>query len=138
MGNYYENNWRTYATFSLTGSDFDPDEVTSFLKIQPSDSFRAGDLRRNGKPWKHSQWSLTTKDHVQSNDLSTHIEWLLDHIEPVHSYIVRLTLRGTEASIFCFWELLSGNGGPTFMPSLLRRLANLDLDLGLDFYCNCD
>ena len=138
MGNYYQTTWRTYANFSLTGQDLDPAEASSIFQIEPSDSFRAGDLRKNGTRWKHGHWSLESKDHLESDELSAHIEWLLDRLEPSQAYIASLQAANIRSRIFCYWELKSGSGGPSFTPALLSRLVVLNVELDIDFYCNCD
>lgn len=138
MGSYYENTWRTYASFSMIGDDLNPDDVSSILQVQPSDSFRRGDKKKNGSTWKHGFWSLESEGNVHSDDLSEHIEWLLDQIEHCQDYITGLSTSNISARIFCYWELKSGNGGPRFSPALLSRLVALDLTLDIDFYCDCD
>jgi hypothetical protein len=143
-GSYYHTTWRTYASVSLNGDDLDPAEVTSFFEIQPSESFRAGDLRKNGRTWNHGHWALESQEHVKSKELADHIEWLLDQLghtqpqEQAHSYIAKLQANNTITRIFCYWELRSGSGGPSFSPDLLRRIADFGLDLDIDFYCDCD
>lgn len=36
--------------------------------------------------------------------------------------------------IACYWVSRSGHGGPTIPPPQMRRLADLNIELGFDFY----
>jgi len=128
---------RTGATFRVWGKDLDPDEVTAQLGITPSETFKAGDQRGKSKGaiWKEGHWEISSEDHVSSKVLETHIEWLLDQLEPVHVQFTNLlSTGGVSADIFCFWEFSTHNAGIILSPSLIRRLAKLNLELDLDIY----
>jgi hypothetical protein len=67
--------------------------------------------------------------------LQEHIAWILDQVEPVHSQLRELMQHpGVSADLFCFWEAESVNAGVGFSPSIMGRLAALDLTLGIDIY----
>lgn len=125
---------RVYATFRIWGQDLDPDQITRIFGVIPSISFKKGDTRKAANKWRHGYWEINTSDKVQGTDLSIHIEWLLERIEPVRREIELLIRQDYDADIFCFWESLTGHGGPTFEPDLLARLGTLGLRLGLDIY----
>lgn len=124
---------RAFATLRMIGKDLDPDEVTERLGLNPTNSHKQGDVRGHGT-WPQGYWEITSQARVVSTDLALHIEWLLDQIEPVREEFISLISSGIRADMFCFWESQTGNGGPSFKPKLMARLANLDLELGLDIY----
>ena len=44
-----------YTYFRISG-EFDPDEVTALLGLQPDQSWKSGDLRRDGTAYDFSHW----------------------------------------------------------------------------------
>ena len=126
---------RTFATFRLWGKELEPGQVTEMLSLTPSKAFKRGDQRTETKRWPHGYWGITSENQVLSTDLALHIEWLIDRLEPVQSQLGRIMAEeGVKADIFCFWESRTGHGGPSFGPKLLKRIAALNLELGLDIY----
>jgi len=125
----------TWATLRIVGKDLEPADITARLGITPSESFRRGDIRSQKGVWRHGFWSLTSEDQVFSTDLALHIAWLLDKLEPVQLQLQALREDpGIGADVFCFWASDTGSGGIEFSPTLLGRLAALNLVLGLDIY----
>ncbi len=126
---------QTEATFRMSGNTVDPHEITAVLGIMPSKAFKAGDPRGKSAQWKHGQWSLSSEDHVSSTELQTHIEWLLDQLEPVQARIRSLLSKGDiEADIFCYWQFETFNAGLVLTAPLLKRLGDFNIDLDLDIY----
>lgn len=129
-----ENASRAWASFILIGKGLNSNEVTSLFGINPDRAFNQGDPRGADKVWPHGFWELSSQGLVASTDLERHIVWLLDHIEPLQSQLQSVRTNRIRAEISCFWESRTGHGGPSFSPGLLRRIAGLDLELGLDIY----
>lgn len=126
---------RTWATFRIMGRSVNPDAVTAMLELSPSRFHRRGDQRNSNSYWSDGLWSLSSKGQVISTDLAKHIGWLLDRLEPMQTKIEEYADQiDVERDIFCFWESATGNGGPSFSPWLLARIASMDLTLGLDIY----
>jgi hypothetical protein len=137
----------TYATFRLYGRDLVPDAITVGTGISPSGTQLRGD-RRKGiyRPADVGMWKLTSRGHVESTDLETHIVWLLDLLEPVRDALQPYTsevegslwqdpLPGVVAAdICCFWLSQTGHGGPLFSPRLMHRLSSMNLALWMDNY----
>jgi hypothetical protein len=111
----------------------DPDYVTQQLGVTPSHAHRRGQVRGKGHGWKEGQWSLSSKDQPIPRDLEDHLAWLLDKIELVREAFLELYTEDVSADMFCYLECY-GLGGPELSPVLMKRLAKLDLFLGLDIY----
>jgi len=78
--------------------------------------------------------ALESEKQVVSTDLEDHIGWLLDQVEGVaHTLLPYLQSIGAEKDVDCYWEK-EGNGGAFFHASLLKRMAALDLALGVTTY----
>jgi hypothetical protein len=128
---------RTWATFRIWGKYLDPADVTSRLKITPSRSFKAGDPHgeQGVYQWKHGYWGLTSEERMSSTDLGEHLEWLLDQLEPIkHELQTLIQESDNRADLFCFWESESINPRLGLNPSILGRIAALNLRLDLDIY----
>ena len=55
-----KNKCLTY--FAITGKDFEPNEITNRLGIEPDEAWKASDLRRDGKPYGFSFWQCGNCD----------------------------------------------------------------------------
>ena len=126
-----------YATLILRGEGLHPQYLTDSLGLSPSMSFRKGDLRNETDRWKHNFWSLTSKGKIQSNNLATHVEWLMKQIEPVRTKFMDILSRnGMDAEISCFWILPTDNELLNLDLDLIRNIADLGFSLKVDVYCH--
>lgn len=74
---------RCYTYFKITG-DFDPDEVTHLLSLQPTKTWKIGDFRRNGTKYDFSMWEIgrcTEYDVFVENQMRKTIAPLLNKID---------------------------------------------------------
>lgn len=79
-------------------------------------------------------WVFVAQPSQSSRDAGYHIDWLLRHFADRHHALQSLRERGCRVEVVCFWESISGNGGPTLDRALLVDLARFPLDrLGFDF-----
>lgn len=125
-----------YATLILKGMGLNPDEVTTFLGINPSMSFKCGDKRGVTGIWKHNFWSLSSQEQIGSNNLAIHLEWLMSQLEPVESNLSELLDRkDIEGEISCFWILPTDHEIFTISPALLSKISMLNLGFSVDVYC---
>ncbi len=81
-----------------------------------------------------SAWSFIAQPPIPSRDSAYHIDWLLRRFADRADALRLLRKRGCRVEIVCFWESMSGNGGPMLDRELLVDLAKFPLDrLGFDF-----
>ncbi|ABW28502.1 DUF4279 domain-containing protein [Acaryochloris marina] len=125
---------KTYATLRLYPGTKDPHAVTKLLGIQPTFTQRLGDPLSSRRQARINGWFLKTEHLIDSLDSRRHIDWLLDQVEPITDRFFALRQAGCKADISCFWQSLSGHGGPTISPQQSRRLAELNLELWFDVY----
>ena len=126
----------TYATLILRGKELNPKDVTDYLGLSPSMSFNRGDWRNETEKWKHSFWSLSSQNMVQSNDLAFHLEWLIKQLEPVKSkFLEILNEKNIKAEISCFWILPSEHENLSLNCQLIKKYTELGLGLNMDIYC---
>ena len=75
-----------YTYFTIVG-DFDPDSVTSLLGLNPDQSWKIGDLRRNGTAYDFARWSFGRCDQydaIVANQMRKTIEPLLNKTESLN------------------------------------------------------
>lgn len=127
----------TAATLAIY--DIDPAIISTKLNITPSSSETIGKPRimpsgveRIGT--NHS-WLFSTKQiELNSKDLRTHLNWLLDKIEPFETGLKELQqITGVKMAIRCSWRSKYGDGGPTLWPEQMERMAKLNLELTMSF-----
>lgn len=109
--------------------------VTALLGQNASYAHLPGERRnRVGKPIPNGMWLLTSEKQVESTNPEDHMSWLLDQVEgSAISLLPYLQSIGAEKDISCYWEK-EGNGGASFSSPLLKRIAALDLALGVTMH----
>ena len=71
-----------YTYFKIVG-DFDPDEVTHLLSLQPTRTWKIGDFRKNGTKYDFATWEIgrcKEYDVFVENQMRKTIAPLLDKI----------------------------------------------------------
>ncbi len=66
-----KTNEQSYVYFALKGDDFDPNEITARLKIEPSVCWRKGDKGKYIEKQKSSNWQLNSQaiENIQIDNL---------------------------------------------------------------------
>jgi hypothetical protein len=131
---------RTRASFRLLGDRLDPVFVTERLGLHPTRAMSKSEEIPAGKSGEAHRrrtgvWLLESEATVTSTSLERHVVWLLEQVEPSRDALA--TVRAAldlRADFFCYWVSKSGDGGPEISPTTLRRIAELDAPLGIDFY----
>jgi hypothetical protein len=88
--------------------------------------------RRVGGTYSDSRWS-----HVwprrRGSDMAAAISGVLDEMEPRRAFLRQLRRRGAVPQVILSVAGLAHVGG-TLAPELLARLADLGLELGIEFF----
>ena len=122
------------VTLRFFGDDLDPQLLSNSLKCHPTDSHRKGDLlasKRYRRIATTGMWLFKiSKD--EEGYLEEKISRLLDSVS--EDLEVWRELKRFRHDVFCFLSLKAWNRGCSLTPELMRRLADRDLELGLDIY----
>ena len=73
---------RCYTYFRIVGN-FNPDDVSALLNLTPEESWKIGDLRRNGTKYEFASWRIgkcAEYDVYVENQMKKTISMLLDKI----------------------------------------------------------
>lgn len=120
---------------NMLGADLDPDAITSILNLDPIESARAGEPRRNGRGnGAHNEglWAFEAASHDDINECRDHqLVCLVDNIAP---NVERLRAAGVER-IYFYYTLSSFTGmmNIRFRPDTLAKIGQL----GADLYVSC-
>lgn len=136
--------WR--ASFSVFSISLTHQEISERLGLQPTRTHAKGQPRgfrqKDGSispsiVWKDSAWHLTSPLGRDRN-LSEHIKWLLDAIEPRAEAIKALRADCSLIRLFCGFASHNGQGGFTLDAGTLGRISRLELNLDIDLYPPAD
>jgi hypothetical protein len=125
----------TYATLRIYHDDLNPDDVSSRLRLVPSDSQKKGQILQAQREAPVGAWFLSSQDHVPSRDVGRHIVWIIDQLSGREAMLKALQDEGYQIDLFCFWASANGHGGPELTHEIMQRLSSLKLNLGFDVYC---
>ena len=124
---------RTYSTLRIISSDYEPDEISKKLNIEPT-RFRLRDLDAK---YKHERekyaWFFETRDSVESIKSEDHIKYIVSIFAEKSKKLEELEEGGCFLDIFSFWAG-NGQGGPTLSPDLLAKLGELRFSVSWDNY----
>jgi hypothetical protein len=122
------------ACLWIGGDALRPDQISSILDLRPTQSGIKGERfgSRHIGVRRTSFWYLASplSDHLP---LAEHLKWLLDLFEP-KLHLIRSIAEEWKVVLFCGYFSENGQGGVTFDPDLLRRLANLGITFVLDLH----
>jgi hypothetical protein len=124
---------RTHATLRVFVRGLSADAVSHLLGIEPTRVTNSAPSDSAAHGETSLGWLLNSADHVDSNDLRRHIDFLLDAIDPAELAALSAE-RGAMADVFCFWESKNGQGGPELEPGQMLRLGEIGLPLVIDCY----
>lgn len=125
-----------FVSLIFRGKELDPGDITTKLCLQPFYSFKRGDIRKDGsRIWTHGCWMYRTSEEINSEDFLTHINWLVDRIEPVKHQLFEINSNEKiESEISCYWVMPSNHEVLNLSPELLTRLAAIGLSIKFSIY----
>lgn len=133
----------TYSVeFRLQGSELVPSNVTKILRLSPCRTIEKG----TQKPGNRILVPLWSYDGVSSESnyvekewesLEDGLEFLLNSLWPKRSLLYS-NFGAFDMYWWCGHFQHSFDGGPTFSPALLRRLAEFGAKLILSNYCSSE
>ena len=127
-----------HATFRVIGETLEPDDVTHALGVNPSQALRRDQLVPTSTKVRRQDtgvWLLKSEGMLSSTSLERHLIHLLGLLEPRAAALDELRReQDLTTDFFCFWMSATGHGGPIFSAEIMRRVAGLGAELGIDFY----
>ena len=128
----------TFVTLRIFSDVMSPQEVTNSLGVEPSSVDVKGERRNKDRPESFvnitNGWFLSSEDNVKSKDNRRHLAWLIEQIRDCHAELQKLRINGAQIDIFCPWESMGNQGGPTMDPQHMKILGDLNLELQFEFW----
>lgn len=59
---------------------------------------------------------------------------MITQLEPHKATLDELRSKGWRMDLACLWDSQWGDGGPTLSPSILKHLADLEIEIWFDLY----
>ena len=112
--------------------DFDPDELSRQLGLT------AWSKRPRRESDGQASWAISSDEHVQSELLASHLDWVLASVEPRAAELAQLISQDVDAHVNCDWHSVGASGGPVISVDAMTRLAALQLPLVISFYAVTD
>ncbi len=97
-------------------------------------SFMSSIIRRRSGVMMCSHVEEEREGVIDSRDVRRHVDWILDRLAEKDEILARLQEEGNRMDIFCYVLSVTGHGGPTLSPAIMRRLGELELEIGFDIY----
>ena len=115
----YESCLKTYITLRIYTKEIDPNYVTNFLDIEPSEVIIKGQKRKTSV----NGWFLSSEEKISAKDCRKHFDWLISIIYSKKEQLDELRKNGFDIDISCYWGSMYGSGGPTLSSYQLVNLG---------------
>ena len=133
---------RTLAQLLIYLGDMSPDEATSIMGIEPTETSVAGRLMPPNslgltRRQRLNAWFLSSEAHIDALDIRPHLDWLTNRLLPAKAGLFALQeTDGVTMDVTVIWWAADYCGGPVLWPSQMEKLAALRLELAfaLSFY----
>jgi hypothetical protein len=78
---------------------------------------------------------IRSSEKIDSEELTAHINWLIDVLRPVKSQLIEIcSNEGIDAEISCYWIMPSTHEVFTLSPELLMGLAEFGINVEFSMY----
>ena len=123
---------RFSATLRIMNAPEIHDEIEKTTGIKPTHVHVRGDIAFRGtkkvRLWENDLWSL--KSPLDGAlELSRHLDWLWDTIEPHADYFQDLAEKGVKMDVFCGYRSDSDEGGFSLTSSALQIVQKLGISV---------
>lgn len=134
---------KIYAYFRLSGVNLNPHEITTFVNIQPTQSWKTGDLdtspRGRRMVRKFSAWKVESKlapsgEPDLTRDVEMHVESVLEQLQPGWEALTKISSQ-YEALICCVVYAYSHMPAIHFNRQITRKVSELNASIDIDVYC---
>lgn len=127
------------AWFLIRGFEFHPRELTKQIGIEPTDIKVKGEYRIVNPKTSHKMLNKENLWILYSSlphnvPIEQHIEHLLNKIRPSKQNFIRIA-KQYSLEFTCAIYYYEANPGINLTNKILREIAELGIELGLDIYC---
>lgn len=124
---------RINVAFRITGFDCDPDDVTQCLGVEPSATWRIGDLIEPSTVRRKSNGWVLSAPLIDPLDIEVQIKWLLDQL-PVDLRRMSQVTDRWDAELSCALYIKDQAPALALSSETVQRLADLAAEFDADLY----
>lgn len=128
---------RAVAEFLVYPATDTSEHVTDILGLEPTYAHTKGEkssLSRGRTIAPFTLWLLSSEFQVDSLDLRDHLDWLLNKLSQRNEQLSCLQRQeGLSMCISCIWWSRYGHGGPAIWPEQFKLMADMNLELSIEF-----
>lgn len=125
---------RILVHFTLTGTSFEPEEVTAATGLSPDQAWRVGDpIGSSRRSYEHNGWRIAS-GIGDTLDVGEQLEALLARLEPVRAGLEKF-MATEHGEIGCVVYAHESVPEMHFGRDALRRVADLGAAIDVDLYC---
>jgi len=128
-----------HAWLLVRSFEFHPKEITKQLGLEPTDIKVKGEYRIVGKKKPHKMlnkenlWILDS-ELPRNIPIEKHLEHLVNKIKPYKQNFIKIANQ-YSLELTCAIYYYEANPGINLDKNILKELAELNIELGLDIYC---
>ncbi len=131
-----KDQWQPYFSYSASlrvkNAPELHDEISDFTGLEPSECHYRGDIANlnSGRKWNNDIW--TYKSNLsESNDLTDHLIFLWNAIEPYSDYFKTLIDKGVDIDVFCGYSSDCDHAGLSIKPEAFEIFQKLKIPFEL-------
>lgn len=117
----------------LSKNDFDLEEITATLGLEPTNTRKCGEEKALGKIYLETMWGFSTPPNKEWVSIEKGLIILLKTLYPLKEKINRYAKK-YDVILWCGYFTTSFDGGPTFTPNILKQLGDFGVELFIDTY----
>jgi len=129
-----EREYECSTTLIITGEELNPDEVTQLLHLEPSQSWRRGELKQpsigNQSVYEFGGWKLFITDDRREQYLEKQLLHWYDLLKPKHEIFHEFNRRGFSLQLDCF--ITTDEAVSIYLDlELQKKLIKISVDIAL-------
>jgi hypothetical protein len=130
------------VSLRIMGETVDPSKITLLLGIEPDIEYKKGDSKTKKHKGKIIQYDnydsglWCIKSRLDKHcPLQEHLANIIDHIESKKEMLRKLQNEGFEMDFYCgYFFTVGSQSGIVINKDLLKRIADLGINVGIDLY----
>jgi hypothetical protein len=138
MSKMLSENQKWYlVSLRLIGERLPVDRLEAILNIEPSYIGKLGEHIQGNQNYAKHHTNIWTWDSPLDDNVpfETQLDKLLLELEPRKKELFEiLSIQGVKGELFLGFGSENGQGGANFSNEIIKRIAMLGLDIGLDLY----
>lgn len=121
------------ATLTIVSDTMSPNEITSLLQIEPTDTVVKGDFvcEYNSKKFLSptNLWDFSSAEEVQSIHLYEHLNWMVEQIHGKSPAFRALEQAGADVRLNLEVRTINYLSGGWIEPNIMRLLAQFNVEV---------